>query len=101
MRHAIAIPPVVAQGAESAADKPSIPADGKGHRQQRQPEAILLSGHMDVVAANPKSWDRNPFQLTREGYAPRRGRVRGRYGALNPFARSACCAAGDSNSSAN
>ncbi|MBS0381241.1 MAG: M20/M25/M40 family metallo-hydrolase [Proteobacteria bacterium] len=35
---------------------------------------ILLSGHMDVVAANPKDWQRDPFKLIEEnGYLYGRG----------------------------
>jgi acetylornithine deacetylase/succinyl-diaminopimelate desuccinylase-like protein len=35
---------------------------------------ILLSGHMDVVAANPKDWQRDPFKLVEEnGYLYGRG----------------------------
>jgi acetylornithine deacetylase/succinyl-diaminopimelate desuccinylase-like protein len=35
---------------------------------------ILLSAHMDVVAANPKDWQRNPFKLVEEnGYLYGRG----------------------------
>jgi acetylornithine deacetylase/succinyl-diaminopimelate desuccinylase-like protein len=35
---------------------------------------ILLSGHMDVVAANPKDWQRDPFKLIQEnGYLYGRG----------------------------
>lgn len=35
---------------------------------------ILLSAHMDVVAANPKDWQRNPFKLIEEnGYLYGRG----------------------------
>jgi acetylornithine deacetylase/succinyl-diaminopimelate desuccinylase-like protein len=35
---------------------------------------ILLSGHMDVVAANPKDWQRDPFKLVEEnGYLYSRG----------------------------
>ncbi len=35
---------------------------------------ILISGHMDVVAANPKDWQRDPFQLIEEnGYLYGRG----------------------------
>ena len=35
---------------------------------------ILISGHMDVVAANPKDWQRDPFKLIEEnGYLYGRG----------------------------
>ncbi|MGH8599406.1 MAG: M20/M25/M40 family metallo-hydrolase, partial [Burkholderiales bacterium] len=35
---------------------------------------ILLSAHMDVVAANPKDWQRDPFKLVEEnGYLYGRG----------------------------
>ncbi|MDE2408069.1 MAG: M20/M25/M40 family metallo-hydrolase [Xanthomonadaceae bacterium] len=35
---------------------------------------ILISGHMDVVAANPADWERDPFQLVEEnGYLYGRG----------------------------
>lgn len=35
---------------------------------------IMLSGHMDVVAANPKDWQRDPFKLVEEnGYLYGRG----------------------------
>ncbi|MBS0381242.1 MAG: M20/M25/M40 family metallo-hydrolase [Proteobacteria bacterium] len=35
---------------------------------------ILISGHMDVVAANPKDWERDPFKLVEEnGYLYGRG----------------------------
>jgi acetylornithine deacetylase/succinyl-diaminopimelate desuccinylase-like protein len=37
-------------------------------------EPILLSGHMDVVAANPSDWQRDPFTLVEEnGYLYGRG----------------------------
>src|SRR5690348_6183614 len=40
----------------------------------RSLKPILLSGHMDVVAANPKDWQRDPFKLIQEnGYLYGRG----------------------------
>ncbi|MGN6789404.1 MAG: M20/M25/M40 family metallo-hydrolase, partial [Rhodanobacteraceae bacterium] len=44
----------------------------RGSDKSLQP--ILLSGHMDVVAANPKDWQRDPFKLIEEnGYLYGRG----------------------------
>lgn len=99
LRHAIAMPTVVAQDAETVpaqsrgqvealarylaaklesagfakADIEIIPVAQtaalvvryRGSDPHLKP--ILLSGHMDVVAANPEAWGRDPFKLTREG----------------------------------
>jgi acetylornithine deacetylase/succinyl-diaminopimelate desuccinylase-like protein len=44
------------------------------YRGSGKGKPILLSGHMDVVAANPKDWTRDPFQLVEEnGYIYGRG----------------------------
>ncbi|MFO1505503.1 MAG: M20/M25/M40 family metallo-hydrolase [Lysobacterales bacterium] len=105
LRHAIAMPTVVAQGSETIAKAQLVPAASKGQvpalahylagklesagfagsdieiipvdataamavRYRGSDDSlkpILLSGHMDVVAANPETWGRDPFRLTREG----------------------------------
>ncbi|MHB1059686.1 MAG: M20/M25/M40 family metallo-hydrolase [Rhodanobacter sp.] len=44
------------------------------YRGTREGKPILLSGHMDVVAANRKDWTRDPFTLVEEnGYLYGRG----------------------------
>lgn len=44
------------------------------YRGSGEKRPILLSGHMDVVAADPKDWTRDPFQLIEEnGYLYGRG----------------------------
>ncbi|HKZ10357.1 MAG TPA: M20/M25/M40 family metallo-hydrolase, partial [Rhodanobacteraceae bacterium] len=44
------------------------------YRGSGKGKPILLSGHMDVVAANPKDWTRDPFKLIEEnGYLYGRG----------------------------
>ena len=44
------------------------------YRGSGKGKPILLSGHMDVVAANPKDWTRDPFTLIEEnGYIYGRG----------------------------
>lgn len=42
---------------------------------------IILSGHMDVVEANPEDWERDPFTMTRDGdYLIGRGVVDNKWG---------------------
>lgn len=44
------------------------------HGSDKNLKPILLSAHMDVVAANPKDWQRDPFKLVEEnGYLYGRG----------------------------
>ena len=95
LRHAISVQTVLGQGqvpalaayfAEKlkaggfpAADVQVIPVGKTAALVARlrgtgQGKPILLSGHMDVVAANPKDWTRDPFTLTEgNGYLYGRG----------------------------
>ncbi|MEO8748507.1 MAG: M20/M25/M40 family metallo-hydrolase [Rhodanobacter sp.] len=95
LRHAISVPTVQGKGnvpafaayladqlkagGFAAADVQIIPVGETAalmarYRGTGKGKPIYLSGHMDVVAANPKDWTRDPFKLIEEnGYLYGRG----------------------------